>query len=98
MPSNVSDIYRPYVAGKLQWPIHQDASVCRLFRGFGMIEFGVKSLPSVAPGRRRLSGSRAGYITPESGPVAHLPEVLLGKNCVPLREASPARRAGRPAA
>jgi hypothetical protein len=40
MPSNASDIYRPYVAGKLQWPIHRDTSVCRLFRGFGMIEFG----------------------------------------------------------
>ena len=95
MPSNVSDIYRPYVAGKLQWPIHRDASVCRLFRGFGMIEFGVKSLPSVAPGRRRLSDHEP---TPESSPVAYLPEVLLSKNCVPLREASPARRAGRPAA
>src|ERR1700722_1540772 len=32
-----------------------------------MIEFGVKSLPSVAPERRRLSGSRAEYITSESG-------------------------------
>jgi hypothetical protein len=50
MPSNASDIYRPYIAGKLQWPIHLDASVCRLFRRFGMIEFGVQSLPSVAPG------------------------------------------------
>jgi hypothetical protein len=58
-----------------------------------MIEFGVKSLPSVAQGGGGFPDHEP---TPESGPVAH--QFLLGKNCVPLREASPARTAGRPAA
>ena len=35
MPSDARDIDRPYVAGELQWPIHRDASVCELLRGFG---------------------------------------------------------------
>jgi hypothetical protein len=47
-----------------------------------MIEFGVESLPSVATGAAEaLRITEPGICTSaESGPVAHFPEVLLGKN------------------
>jgi hypothetical protein len=47
-----------------------------------MIEFGVVSLPSVAPrGGGGFADHRVRYMySAENGPVAHFPEVLLGKS------------------
>jgi hypothetical protein len=55
MPSEVGDILKPYVAGELQWPLQQDASVCRIFRGLRAVETAQNPLPPVAtgPGRGR---------------------------------------------